>query len=316
MKSKTQFSLFCMLLLTLVWSACTTGGASHSGNGEKIQLEVKVEPGMVYKQVTKTVQNSEQKMMGMSTKTSQVTEMFIKNEVLSVDAEGTAEIRATYERIRSEMDNSMKGKTKFDSDNAPEDLPMENRSHMAMVGRSIVFKLNKRGSVTDVSGVDSLFDAILGSIGAGENEIGMATMKKTLKMTFGDEGIKSMMQSAAIQYPDVLIAEGDTWGKEIGTLANIPIGIDVTYTVDHIDAEKVVLKYDGKISTDKSKAMDLGIIQMEMDLAGDYSGTTELDRKTGLVIKSDVDQDMKGSMSTLGMNLPMTITQKVTVARY
>ncbi len=305
-----------MFLLTIVWSACTTGGASNTGNGDKIQLEVNVEPGLVYKQVSKTVQTSEQKMMGMSTKTSQVTEMFIKNEVLSVDADGVADVRATYERIRSETDNSLTGKTKFDTDTAPEEVPLENRSHMAMIGRSINFKLDKHGTVVDVSGVDSLFDAILASIDVGEGDMGMETMKKTLKMTFGDEGIKSMMQSASIQYPDVLIAEGDTWGKEIGSMANVPIGIDVTYTVDHIDAEKVVLKFDGKITTDKSKAMDLGIIQMEMDLKGDYSGTTEIDRKTGLVLKSDIDQDMKGSMGVMGMNVPMSINQNITVERY
>lgn len=318
MKSKIKFWTIGMLFLAFAWSSCTPGGAGggSAASGDKISLQVNVQPGLIYKQVTKTVQNTEQKVMGISTKTSQVTEIFMKNEVLAVDAEGVADIRATYERVKTEQDNSMLGKTTFDSDKAPETVPMESRSYMAMVGRSVNFKLNKHGTVVDVSGIDSLFDAILAATTGEASGIEMETMKKTLKMTFGDEGIKSMMQSASIQYPDVLIAEGDTWGKEIGTLANVPISIDVTYKVDHIDAEKVVLGFEGKIKTDKSKGMDLGIMKMDMDLKGDYSGTTEIDRATGLVLGSDIKQDMNGSVGTMGMNFPMTINQVVTVRRY
>lgn len=303
------------LAFMLVLASCNPNATSGGGSGDKIQLEMSLKPGVVFKMLTKTVQDVEQKVMGISTKTSSTTEMYIKNEVTAVDGDGLATVKATYERVKTETENSMMGKSTFDTQNAGENVPMESRSYVAMVGRSISYKVDKRGTVTEVAGVDSLFDAVLAAV-AGEAGPEMETMKKTLKMTFGDEGMKSMMQSSALQFPDVLVAEGDTWGKQISSMANIPLSIDVTYKVDHIDNEKVVLAFDGKISSDKNKALDLGMMQMQMDLSGDYEGTSELDRTTGLVIKSEVKQTMTGSMGAMGMNIPMTMHQTITTTRY
>ncbi|MFN8394484.1 MAG: DUF6263 family protein [Bacteroidia bacterium] len=96
----------------------------------------------------------------------------------------------------------------------------------------------------------------------------------------------------------------------------MPLAMDVTYKVDHIDADKVVLSFEGTINTDKDKALDLGLVEMTMDLHGNYEGTSEIDRKNGLVLKSEVKQKLEGSMSTMGMNVPMSIDQTITVDRY
>jgi hypothetical protein len=318
MKSKILFPVLFLALTLLIGTACNPGatGSNGSGNGDKVQLAVTVTPGLVYKQVTKTDQTSSQKMMGISTKTTQKTEMYLRNEVLSVGSDGLADVRCTYERIKVETDNSMMGKKTYDSDNASGDVSVDMKGYKALVGRSIGFKIDKYGTVQEVSGVDSLFDIVMASVSEETGGMGMETVKTAMKSTFGDEAMKSMMQSASIQYPEVLIAEGDTWGKKIGSMGAMPLSMDVTYKVDHIDADKVVLSFEGTITTDKAKALDLGIMEMSMDMTGVYSGTSEIDRKTGLVLKSSIDQNMNGSMGAMGMNIPVTIEQTVTVERY
>lgn len=316
MKSKILLPVLLMLVAVLIGASCnqsTSGGGS--GSGDKVQLEVALTQGLVYKQVTKTDQVSEQKIMGMSTKTAQVTEMFLKNEVLGIDG-GLADVRCTYERIKMESDNSMTGKQTFDSDKAAGDVPAAFKGYMALVGKSIGFKIDKRGTVQEVYGVDSLFDSVMRTVAGEGGGVEMEAVKTAMKATFGDEAMKSMMQSASIQYPDVLIAEGDTWGKKISSMGAMPLAMDVTYKVDHIDADKIVLSFEGNIMTDKEKALDLGIMEMSMDMKGDYSGTSEIDRKTGLILKSTTKQDMNGSMGAMGMNIPMSIRQTISVDRY
>jgi hypothetical protein len=317
MKTKLFTPVLLAMLAILIGTSCNPGSTSgNGGSGEKVQLELKVTPGMVYKQVTKTDNTSEQKVMGMSTKTTNVTEIYLRNEVLAVDANGVADIKCTYERVKMQMDNSMAGKMTYDSDKDTADVPMQGAGYKALIGKSIGFKMDKRGTVQSVSGVDSLFDSIMASMGGEEGATEMAAVKGALKATFGDEAMKTMMQTASIQYPDVLIAEGDTWGKEISSMGAMPLAMDITYKVDHIDADKVVLSFEGTIQSDKTKSLDLGVVAMQMDLKGDYKGTSEIDRKTGLVIKSTVDQDMEGSMGAMGMNIPMNIVQKITVEQY
>ncbi len=319
MKSRIYFFPMVALMAVLLWAGCKTGGESGGGAGssDKVSLEVRLTPGMVYKQVTKTEQSSEQSVMGMKTKTKSVTEIFLKNEVMSVDAEGTADVKCTYERVKMEADNGMAGKSSFDSDKEGGEAPMQAQGYTALVGRSISFKIDKRGTVVAVSGVDSLFDVVLGKV-AGDNAGGpeMEVVKKTLKASFGDEGMKSMMQTSSIMYPEALVAEGDTWGKKISSMGAMPLKMDVTYKVDHIDGDKVVLSFEGTIGTDKEKGLDLGIVSMQMDLSGDYKGTSEISRKTGMVLSSTVTQDMSGKMGMMGMQIPMSIEQVITVNPY
>lgn len=307
-----------VLLVALLWVGCTTGTnpSGGGGNGDKVSLEMKMEPGMVYKLVTKTEQKIEQTMMGMKTKMATSTEVFLKNEVLSVGADGVAEVKCTYERVRMETDNAMIGKRTYDSNDAASEAPMEAAGYQGLIGKNISFKIDKHGTVVSVMGVDSLLESIMATMGGDAGAADMGKMKEALKMTFGDEGMKSMMQAASIQYPDVLVAEGDTWGKQTGQMGMMPMKMDVTYKVDHIDADKVILSFEGTVSTDKAKALDLGIASVEMDISGKYTGTSEISRKTGMVLSSTMNQDLTGSVSTMGMKMPMSIDQKVTVNPY
>lgn len=303
-------------------SACKTGGESGSttGSGDNVAIEMKLAPGMVYKQLNKTVQNSEQSVMGMKTKTSMDTEIYLKNEVLTVDAQGMAEVRVTYERVKMDMDNGMAGKNSFDSDKVQADgegdVPMQGKSYMAMIGKSINYKIDKHGTIVAVSGVDALMDGVMASMGADGEGPEMEVVKKTLKSTFGDDAMKSMMQSASIMYPEEPLAEGATWNKKINQMGAMPLMMDVTYKVDHIDGEKVVLSFEGSVTSDKEHSLDLGVASMAMDLTGDYDGTSEISRKTGLVLNSTVNQKMNGSMSMMGMKIPMSIEQKITISPY
>ena len=317
---KSKITLFSAIALMVVFwaSGCKTGGetGSATGTGDKVAIEVKLAPGMVYKQLNKTVQNSEQSVMGMKTKTSSDTEIYLKNEVLTVDAQGTAEVRVTYERVKMDLDNGMAGKSSFDSDKVDGEVPLQGKSYMSMVGKSITYKIDKHGTVVAVAGVDALMDGLMETIADEGKGPEMDIVKNTLKSTFGDDAMKSMMQSASIMYPEEPLAEGQTWQKKINQVGAMPLIMEVTYKVDHIDGEKVILSFEGTVTSDKTHGLDLGVASMTMDLTGDYDGTSEISRKTGLVLNSTVNQKMSGSMSMIGMKVPMSISQTITIAPY
>ena len=172
-----------------------TGG----GSGDKVSLEMKLEKGAVYKQLTKTEQKFEQTMMGMKTKIASTTEIYLKNEVLNVDADGVAEIKCTYERVKMEMDNPMLGKRTFDSSDSVSDALPEAIGYNGLVGKSIVFKLDKRGTVVSIQGVDSLFDDIMGSIDGADKGPEMDKMRQTLKGTFSHRVLPKLSERRA--YP-------------------------------------------------------------------------------------------------------------------
>ena len=298
------------LLLLVVWSGCNK---SSGGSGEKITLALKLEKGQVFKQLNKTDQTINQKVMGMATTTKMVTEMYLKQEVLDV-ADGKANVRVTYERVRSEQENSMAGKMVYDSQDTTAGEPdAQFMGYAGLIGKGFEYTINSEGKVTEVRGVDALFDEIMSKVEGG---VAAEQMKSTLKQTFGEEAMKGMMEQMTAHLPSSQVAEGDTWGGEIKMSGPMAMKIANTYTLDKIEADKAVVSLTGEVATNEDANLDLGVMKVEYKLEGTTEGTLEIDRKTGMVLSMKMNQKISGETKMMGMTVPMDIDQVVTLSPY
>ncbi|MEM0997681.1 MAG: DUF6263 family protein [Bacteroidota bacterium] len=306
MKRNTTLFTALLLALGLVFTACNKSGG---GSGEKIQLEFNVEPGTVHKMLVKTDQTVAQKVMGMSQEVGNAIEMYIKQEVKAVDDQGVATVEVTYERVKMTMDNPMMGKQTYDSDNKDDEDSMLGMGYKGLIGNSFIMKMDKRAQVVDVSGVENLYGDLF-------DELGDEQLSAQLKNSFGPEAMKKNMQQMATVFPDVLIGEGDTWGAETGMAGEFGLNLETTYKVDLIDADKCVLAMESEVKTDEDAGIDMGGMKVSYDITGEQTGNIEVDRKTGLVIRGEMEQDLKGEVETMGMSVPMTIKSTITISSY
>jgi Family of unknown function (DUF6263) len=273
---KTRFQL-AILAIALLIGLSSCGTQSAGGSGEKISLGLHLTRGQVFKQLNTTTQTITQKMMGQSIKVNAKNDMYLKQEVLNVNAEGIADLKVTYARIRSEQENSMTGK-----------------------------------QVTEVRGVDALFDRILNNMGeSGGPE--MAQVKATLKKTFGDDAMKSMMEQMMGHLPPSQIAAGDTWGGEVKMAGVMAMTVANEYKLESIEADKAIISLTGEVKTDEGAGLDLGVMNVEYNLEGTTDGTMEIDRKSGLPLVMQMSQKLKGQTKMMGMNVPMEIDQVMEV---
>jgi hypothetical protein len=309
---KTRFQL-AILAIALLIGLSSCGTQSAGGSGEKISLGLHLTRGQVFKQLNTTTQTITQKMMGQSIKVNAKNDMYLKQEVLNVNAEGIADLKVTYARIRSEQENSMTGKQIYDSQDSTTDATGPNFMGFAqLVGQGFEYSINAQGKVTEVRGVDALFDRILNNMGeSGGPE--MAQVKATLKKTFGDDAMKSMMEQMMGHLPPSQIAAGDTWGGEVKMAGVMAMTVANEYKLESIEADKAIISLTGEVKTDEGAGLDLGVMNVEYNLEGTTDGTMEIDRKTGMPLVMIMNQKLKGQTKMMGMTVPMEIDQVVEV---
>lgn len=132
----------------------------------------------------------------------------LTQKVTAIDAEGTATVQATYDRVKVEMDIPMMGKTDYDSDRdkeAPAD-PI-GKIMAGMVGKSITMTIESRGHIKKVEGVKAMVDAIVKNL---DEESG-AMMGERFAKQFTDDSMKQQMQQGFALLPKVEVGVGDTW---------------------------------------------------------------------------------------------------------
>jgi hypothetical protein len=137
-----------------------------------------------------------------------------------------------------------------------------------------------------------------------------------MKEMFGEEAIGQMIKSMNARFPESQVGVGDTWGGESKVGGPIGMLVKQTFKMEDIQADRFVMSVTGTISTDPNGGIEMGGMRMEYNLDGTQDGTMELDRKTGMVVKSTLKQKIQGSVKTMGMEMPMTIDQTVEVMPY
>ncbi|HHG83922.1 MAG TPA: hypothetical protein ENJ82_04170 [Bacteroidetes bacterium] len=311
MKRSLLTLILTALLLPLAITSCT-----QAGSGEKIHIGLNPKAGDSSKLHYSTKQTVSQKMMGMSIDIEQVTELFIHQEVVEKDADGLSKIRVTYERVIFSQDNAMVGKTAYDSKTVKpnEQIPPSAVGYATMIGNSFSMYINEKGEVQKVEGVRDLFANMLAQMDSAE---GTAVMADQIKAAFGPEAMKRNMQQLVAIFPDAEIGIGDTWQDKIDMAGEFGLKMENTYELESIKEDAFVLQLKSVISTAKDAKLDMGGgMDIEYDLKGSQEGTMEMNRASGMLIRSSVVQKIDGIVKAGGMDVPMSMESINTVEPY
>ena len=154
----------------------------------------------------------------------------------------------------------------------------------ALKGKSFFMKVDKEGQVLEVTGLDDIAQAMIGSMNIKEEMKPMA--QQAFAQQFNEQSIKDMFSQSFNIFPNKEIKVGDTWEKSISGTAAMPISMKTTYTVKSIDGNTVTLNSDSNL--------DLGA---DSQMTGNQTGTLKVNAKTGLVEDASFEQKITGQMS-------------------
>ncbi|SHN46119.1 DUF6263 family protein [Chitinophaga sp. CF418] len=210
--------------------------------------------------------------------------------VIGKTAEGKLMIRATYLKINQRTEHLFTHDlTGFNSDDFNEFVVKSTSDELhtqndqlrklgeAILGKSFTVYINPDWRVEKVTGVDTLINVALESM--GEDDPAVKSFGKTTRVTVNNEEIRKIFDAAFSYIPEEEVGIGDKWIKD----DNHHVGpLRVEYNVKAEEGNEM------EIAVSSASAIN-------NDIQASYSrkGTINVDIKTGLLVRSSVKDDMK-----------------------
>ena len=276
-----------LLLLFIVLAAST---AFHN---DKVSLRLHLKAGDSYRLYNLIDQDINQVVMGQEQAVKQKIGMGYRYDVLSAD-DGVYRVKVTYYRIYFEQSGPM-GDILYDSENPPETLPMQAKGFAGLQGQSLTLTFNDRGLVQDVAGVDEMLANVMKQFEEIDPAM-KAQVEQGLRQQFGAEAIKSQMETMFAIYPEEPVGVGDTWSKDVVLNTGLPLKIATTYRVASIEGGRAALAIQSNITAAGDEPMNMGGMEIVLDLSGTQKGMATMELGSGMVVASEMEQQVSGDM--------------------
>lgn len=262
-----------------------------------MNLKLNLKTGDVYEANVVMDQKVTTSAMGIKMDVDQAINLYQTLTVQEVDAEGNTRLEAVTDRFVMKQNIPVMGmpvNLEFDTDK-PEKA--------GALGESMAPYFSKMKGLTYHLTLDPSGKMI--SSDAGE------VYKRTGLDSLSRQGGKNAPDGNSEQYlcplPEKPVKKGDKFVTESASKGSGFIARS-TYTVKEIRPDRVILDVFTELIPSKAEE----IAGTMVEVSGTQTGTAEIDRLTGMTIKSEMKQDLKMDITSMGMKMPTTTSGTIT----
>jgi len=218
---------------------------------------------------------------------------------VTAESDSIKTIKTTFHNIRMKMDAGAM-KVNVDTKKPPADTLSNTQNNpgalfskmfYALKGKSFQMKVNPRGEVIGVSGVEDVRAALVSAF--VNDEAMRASAEQMFSSQFNEESLKSSFSQAFSIFPDKPVVVGDSWTKKMNMGGMTPTEAQTTYKVREIKNGDVFLDISSDINAGQAKSKQ--------------TGTMQIDANTGLVEEGKMETKYAAPMD---MTVTMTIKTK------
>lgn len=265
----------------------------YSCGGEAVELKLNLAAGDVYNAHVNMEQNVVTSAMGMNLTVNQNMDTYQTLTVKSLDKEGNTTLESVTDRFVMKQNMPMMGtpvNVEFDTDNPEKSGALGetmNPYFQKMKGLTYQMTLDRTGKL-----INSDMEAVYKNLGLD-----------SIAEQDGKVAPETNPEQYLTRLPEKPIKKGAKYVVEMPP-TGAGYALKNTYTVKEITAESVIMDVASEFIPAKSSEIEGTSIEM----SGTQTGTVEIDRKTGMTMKSELKQDLKMNIKTMGMNMPTTTT--------
>lgn len=306
------------VVLAIVAGAATV---CLAGAKEKVQYELKVKKGQKYYLKNVTEQQIFQAVMGQPQSMEQTIGIGVDLDVNDVDGGGNMLVYHRYSWIQFRQKGPA-GEIVYDSAKKDVRVPVGAEGFAALVGEGYLMKLTPMGRVVEVKGAERMAANVRRKLPPGPTG---DQMMKPLARYFTEKAIKEGTEASMGIYPDKPVGVGDSWKTKVAMSQGFAVIVESEWAVR---GRKEGVATVGIVSTikpnPKAEPLDMGVMKMSYQLSGKQGGTMQLEESTGMIVSSELNQEISGEVKmiitsgdpgrTAGqeMVIPMTMKSKVT----
>lgn len=284
MRTYSITSIFLLLFISLNTLIAQDSIPENSVKG--ISLKIDLKPNSAYRFLAKNSRNISQEMMGSTMEINQETTISYRFEVESNTSEGI-KIKAFFEEIELDLDLPQ-GRTNIDSKNG-------NSSEFSrLLNKPFYITLTAQGKVIETEGLEEVFRSYEDNSDVLVQEL------------FTEKNLIAFIESSFNIFPMDSINMGDSWNAVHNQSLNnqFDLTFDKTFTLDGLSEDMVWLSVENKVKSSASETL-----AFEVD-SGDakQEGIIEIDRNSGLILFSDIKQEIRGVLKSNGLEVPLRIS--------
>lgn len=300
----SKISLLFITLLVLV--ACKK---------QQYTLEYKLAKGELYKQniLLDVAVNQEYGGQSMQMGTS----MDIKMDYEVLDTQNDLfTLAMKYNEMKMSID-AAGTKMEFTSNTTDTVVALPNNMNAmfkAMTGLPIKLAIDKTGKVKSIDGFDQIKDAMFKTL-ANVDEDTKQQLIGQIGGQFDDDYVRSTFEQMSI-FPSNPVSIGDSWDVTINLKSSMAtIKADLKYTLKSVEGNIATLESVGSLGTgDNTITQKIQGMDAKVTLNGTQTGTVKIDMNTGWTISGEITQDLKGEVEVMGIKMPQSITNKISVS--
>ncbi|WP_420387711.1 DUF6263 family protein [Roseivirga sp.] len=282
----------------------------------KHDLGLKLKIGETYSQTMVSEANIDQDIMGTSqTMVMEISGKFsfeVKSEKNGVY---TTDVQYDYLSLKT---TTPFGETLSSSEEGYDDIMSTVLRNMR--GKVFTVMLQKNGRIQEIIDLDNLYSDIFNSLPPISEEQKEQIVSQ-MKQAYGEAAFKGNLEMVTAIFPENEVEKGDKWNTKVKLESGMSGTLDNTYTLSQIEADYILIEGSSKFSTeDKEAYVDVQGMPTKYLLKGDVISSYKIDPETNWTIEAKITQDISGKVEIKdnpnvpgGMEIPMTLTSKITV---
>ena len=226
------------------------------------------------------------------------------------DTSGNFTIRVQYDKLHVYTKNGDEV-TDIDAANAATSTDPVEKMLGSLTNMPLVASVTPTGEVKSITGYQDIPDKILTAF-AGTDANTRNLMRDRLKQMVGNGIIKNNISDLFNFFPDSAVHVKDKWKLNSVQVSELNLNTQNSFTLAKMEDGIATIESEGKISRD-SAAIDLMGYQVIAKLDGDQQAQYEMDAHTGILISAVLTASIKGSISLMGQDVPLSLETTVRI---
>ena len=185
----------------------------------------------------------------------------------------------------------------------------------ALTEKSFIVLMTRTGKVNQVKNLENMWIHLFERM-PNLGEVERAQLKTQLSQSYGEKAFKGNIQMVTAIFPDSLVSIGDKWSVATQLEGGMAANIKAIYELKKVAGSNCIINGVAKIETANKDAYikSSNGMPMKLNLKGTVTSEIKIDRKTGWVLDSRVNQSMSGDVRVKdnpqlpgGLIIPMTM---------
>lgn len=232
--------------------------------------------------------------------------------VLAVQ-DGLFTLEISYEKVYHKMGNSQMGESIYDSEDPNTEIEPMSIGFAGLVGQKFTVLMDDKGRVREVQGLAGMLEGMMSKIEEEFGEELKDQISTSMEAQFTAEKMKRDIESQLAILPTKPVKIGDSWSLTSKLESIIPLELTTTYTLESIKREEAIIKIAGDLETAEHATQQMGAMRIEYNMGGTQDGTMRIRLADGHLLRSDLEQNISGEVSSQGATWPIMLTSTITL---